>query len=340
MSIDEAVRASLPQLLRIGIAAAIIAWLLHAVGVEQIVGLVREVDVGLGAAAFAILFTACIAKAWNWRQLLIGLRLTTPDRSREVIHCYCASALLGSALPSTAGTDAVRAVYMQRILGGKVSAFAASVVVLNMLGFAASCTMGLCGLLWLNFIGHAPRFAGMAATLFAAIIAGACAAFLLLRYQRGTLLRTLKLAGRRMFWLRRPLRRFLHRLNLFGSAHTHLPPVFLTALLVQLMMAAVWETGGAALGVRLAFPFWMVFTPLVTIIALIPASVSGFGANQAAHVYLLGIVGVPAASAFVLSALYAFLNLLWNVTVGGLALMLSPGGRLRKDTGGGSGPAL
>ncbi|MGH8659766.1 MAG: lysylphosphatidylglycerol synthase transmembrane domain-containing protein [Gammaproteobacteria bacterium] len=312
---------------------AIIAWLLHAVGIEQIFGLVRHVDVGLGTAAFGILFIGSIAKAWNWCQLLVGLRLTTLARSREVIHCYCSSALLGSVVPSTAGTDAVRAVYTQRILGGKVSAFAASVVVLNMLGWAASCTMGLCGLLWLNFIGHTPCFAGVAATLFTTIIAGACAAFLLLRYQRGTVLKGLKLAGRSMFWLRRPLRRFLHRLNLFGSAHTHLAPVFLTALLVQLTEAAAWGTAGAALGVRFAFPFWMVFTPLVATIGLIPASVLGFGANQAAHVYLLGIVGVPAASAFVLSAFYAFLHLFWNVTVGGLALMLSPGGGLRKDTG-------
>jgi hypothetical protein len=81
---------------------------------------------------------------------------------------------------------------------------------------------------------------------------------------------------------------------------------------------------GRAVGVELGYLGWAVFAPLVSLLAFVPASVSGFGADQAAFVYGLGLVAVAPGAAFAASTLGSGLKLLFNLVGGGLALALQP----------------
>jgi len=66
--------------------------------------------------------------------------------------------------------------------------------------------------------------------------------------------------------------------------------------------------------------YWPIFGPLVSALALVPGSVSGFGVDQAGYVYFMGMVGVPEAQAFVASALFSLLHTCANVGIGGVFL--------------------
>ena len=46
-----------------------------------------------------------------------------------------------------------------------------------------------------------------------------------------------------------------------------------------------------SVGIDLGFLYWPIFGPLVSTVALIPASVSGFGVDQVGYVYIMGMVG-------------------------------------------------
>ena len=63
-----------------------------------------------------------LVKAWNWLLLLRGVGVRRPNQFRGVLLCYMSGGLLGSVIPSTAGTDAVRALLSHRRFGGELTA--------------------------------------------------------------------------------------------------------------------------------------------------------------------------------------------------------------------------
>ena len=99
----------------------------------------------------------------------------------------------------------------------------------------------------------------------------------------------------------------------------HFGVIFLTAVFVQGAYALVICLTGLAVDIRVPFQMWPIYQPLLATTGLIPASISGFGADQAASVYFMGLVGVPAALAFAASFLLSVLNLVISVVGGGIA---------------------
>ena len=92
-------------ILKAGIAAAIIVWLLRRAGPEVILNAIRQADLLLLSSALAVLLGYAFAKALTWWQLLRALGVRGSHEVRAVLECYFSGGLLGTVLPSTAGTD-------------------------------------------------------------------------------------------------------------------------------------------------------------------------------------------------------------------------------------------
>ena len=306
------------MLARTGLALALVAWLLWRADPHQILGTLAGVDPWRLAAALATLFSYSVLKAWNWQQLVIGLGLGRPRQFRQLLVCYFSGGLLGTVLPSTAGTDAIRAFLAQRRFGGELTAYAASVVVLNAISWMAACTLGLFAVVALSVLGTPLRVALLAAPIFCGVVVAVVSVHLLLKYRRRFWLGLLRLTPRPLLRVRRPLRRFADQLLLFERAEARFGAVFATALGTQLGVAVTLSLAGRAVGIELPFWYWMIYGPLASTVGLIPATFLGFGIDQVTAVYFLDLLGVPQARAFSASALVSLLNLLINIGVGGL----------------------
>ena len=317
--------AKFGALARVALATALVAGLLWYAGPATILDTIERADLSWLMSAFVAMVAYSSVKAWIWHRLLVGLGISRSGQFRGVVVCYCAGGFFGTILPSTAGTDAMRAVLAQRRFGGDMSSYAASVVVLNAISWLAACTMGLIAIAALSGDGI-PRLGLIAAPLFAGVIGAIVVVHLLLKHRRDwwlLLLRRMPAALRR---IRRPLRNFADRLLVFERAHVRFGPVFLMTLVAQLGVATTLLLTAAAVGIDLDVYFWLIYGPLVSTVALIPASVSGFGADQVAFVYLMGLVAVPEAQAFVASALFSILILAMNLGIGGLVFVSQPSG--------------
>ena len=140
-------RSSLSLLLRVSLAAAIVAWLVREAGWREVAATLHGVDPWLLLAAASIMALESAAKAWNWGRLLDHLGCATIHRFGLLARAYLVGSLVGSVLPSTASTDAMRGLLAQRYFGGRPTAHAAAIIICNLLGWMAGCTIAL-GCVW------------------------------------------------------------------------------------------------------------------------------------------------------------------------------------------------
>jgi uncharacterized protein (TIRG00374 family) len=316
-------RRKVGNVARVAVAMALVGGLLWHAGPRVILTTIAAADLLLLASALAVMLIYSLVKVWNWLLLLRGVGVRRPEQFKGVLICYMGGGLLGSVIPSSAGTDAARALLAHRRFGGELTAHAASVVVLNAISLLAACVLGLVavaltlgdGFQRLHFIG---------ALLFSGFIVTIVGMHMLLQHRRDWWLRLLRRLPAPLRGIRRTLRRFAGHLLVFERAHVGFAPVLANALLAQLLFAATLFLTALSVGINLDFLYWPIFGPLASTVALIPASVSGFGVDQVGYVYFLGMVDVPEAQAFVASALFSVQAICINWGLGGVVLALFP----------------
>jgi uncharacterized protein (TIRG00374 family) len=316
-------RGHLWAAIRFGIVIAIIAWIIREAGWSEIVATFRRAAPTWLLLGVAALVGETLAKGWNWARLLDSLGCSTRGRRIGLLRVYLVASLMGSVLPSTVSTDALRVVLAQRTFGGRPSSHAASIVVQNVLSWVAGCFLGLICIGVLVSRDQAPAYTVVAALLFAGVVAAGVTLHVALKYYRKWWLLTLRMVFRRRWlWLRRAARRFADALLVFERAHVRFAPRALVALLGAAFSAIVFAAVAVSVGVQVPLVVWGAIVPLSALFGLLPISVSGLGGAQAVHVFLLAPFGVAVPQAFALSALYALLNVAFTVICGALAWLV------------------
>ena len=311
--------------LRVALAAAIVWWLIRRAGWEEIVAALGHADPRfLAAAAVAISFES-LAKSWNWGRLLDGLGTSSAGRRAELWHVYMIASLVGSVLPSTASTDAMRGLFAQRLFGGRPTAHAAAIIINNLLVWIAACTLGLVCMAVLFARDQMPTYEYLAAPLFLGVVVAGVGLHVALKYYRWLWLLALRrVLRRRWYFLRRAIRRLADALLIFERAHVQFAPRAGVALFAAISSTLVFANVARAVGVELPLVAWGVIVPLVALCGLLPISIAGVGGAQAVHVLLLAPFGVSVAQAFAASALSALLNLTFIIVFGSVSWLLAP----------------
>jgi hypothetical protein len=208
-------------------------------------------------------------------------------------RAYLVAALMGMLLPSSASTDALRIVLAQRMFGGRPSMYAASIVILNVLGLISACALGLLCMGVLVAQGRAPAYSLPAAFVFVCVVVTGVGLHLGLKRYRWLLLLTLRRVGRRRWYaLRRGVRRFIDALLVFERANVRFVARALVATAAAFFSASAFQAIALAVGVDLPVQVWCAVVPLFSLFGLLPISVSGFGGAQAVHVFLLAAFAV------------------------------------------------
>jgi uncharacterized membrane protein YbhN (UPF0104 family) len=270
--------------------------------------------------AIVVVMVDGVTRAWNWTQLLRAMHVAPRVRYGTVLGIHWGGAFLGQIVPSTVGTDALRVMLATRKIGGRASAHWAALVMLNLISLTTGCAAALACALWLALFGHGQAVRPVAVVLFLGAITGAAGGYWMLRSQRGLILRILRTMRGPWRKLRRGLRRFMHRVLVFERQHVRVAPIVIIALVTLLTRASVYALVGLGVGLVLPFPAWVALVPAYMLSGLIPYSVSGYGGDQAAIVYILTGFAANAGVALAFALIVPLMSLAYNM-FGGFSVL-------------------
>ena len=308
------------RIMRIALAIGMLAFLLVKIGHARPLHRLAAANPLYIALAIAVVIIDGLIRAWNWCQLVRAMHFGRPAPYRTLLTIYWSGSFLGQFVPSTVGTDALRAMIAARNVGGHASTHGAAVVMLNLISLASGCLAGLLGAAWLAWAGRGGGLRPPAMALFAIALSAAVVGYTVLRTQRGLILRLMRRMHGRWRKLRRGLRRFMHRLLVFERYDVRATPIIAVAFLTLLTRATMYALVGLAVGVTLPFPAWVALVPAYSLSGLMPYNVSGYGGDQAAIVYILTGFGTEGGEALAFALIVPLITVTFNM-LGGLAVL-------------------
>jgi len=298
------------SLLKIVVSVALLGAMFARTGWQSVAPVLAMAQPGWLGLALGVYVLGVLVRAVRWGVLLRGLG-ASPLSIGRLTALYFVSFFFNSFLPTGIGGDVVRIAEVARTVG--MPAAASSVIADRAVGLVATSLLALVAL----------PLAGTRLNLILAWVAGAAVVgptlfFLVLRWGGVRWLAAISNAAP----LLRPLTDHpkLRQTTSALSAYT----------LRDLMLALVVSLGfsvtnvltyvciGEAVHVDLPLAYYMLVSPIITLILLVPISFNGIGTRDVAYQALFVPVGVLSGSALAMSLTYHVFNLLTAAAGGGV----------------------
>lgn len=309
---DDRKRFRLPPsvslVLRLGVSGALVAYLLTTLDTETMARFLRRAHLPLVALTLVTVMMDRALMVFRWSSLLDALGFTAP-RIR-VIKIFFLSTFFGSFLPSGVGGEAVRAVSLSRLTRKGVE----SVASVAMDRFLGLISMLLTGLIALIVFYRAYPHVGLVAAFFSLLTVVCMGIFVLLfpRWNRWLSELLTKMLPGPGPWIGR----LIEALGEYRQRGSTLWWVLALSVSVQLLRVAQAYLLSEAMGLGVAFQYFLLFVPIILMVTMLPISLGGLGTTNAAYVYLFEPVGMDPAGAFVLSVLILALGVFGNLPGG------------------------
>jgi hypothetical protein len=291
------VRKQLGNLLKIGISAGLLAWVLPRIGLNQIWREIRSAHLGWLGAAFALNVLGTALRAYRWRALLTGLGLRVPIE--RLIRLYFVGTFFNTFLPSGFGGDLVRAIEVSD--GGQHAHEAAGTVLVDRLtGILVLLALALLALPF--SLGVIPP--ALAATLTTLALGGLLGGWLL--FQRRLLNRIIdRLPERLPLGAKGQIEKLYAAVA--GAGRQAMAQALGISLLFNVLLILTNYAIARALNVEAALGHFFLFVP-PTSLALMAPTLGGLGAREWAYTELWPQVGVGPAEAGAMSLLNYAVN--------------------------------
>ena len=265
--------------------------------------------------------------AYRWVVLVRVFDGAAPLRLLSILRVFFVSTFVGTFLPASVGSDAIRA-YGLTQLQTSGAASVASVLMDRLLGVVSLLLVTVVGL---SFSGDLVRDSAVVAALVTA--AAGCGLALSAVYSE----RVAKLAGRLLSLIpidaaRRAGAHLVTAVRVYSTRHGALAIALAGSIGVQLIRIAQAYALGHSLGLTLPFTIYLAFIPLILLVMLLPISIYGLGTSQLAFAALFARAGVPAGEAVALSLLFIGLGIVGNLP-GALLYVTGEGRRPTEEIG-------
>lgn len=288
-------RRRLVTLLRFTITAALLAFILTLVDIQDVARMVSSAHVVwlVGAVLVAVADRFLMVAKWYPLLKIQNVAVSFWRAARA----YLASGVAHYFLPASVGADVLRAAVLGRA-GRFVIEVGASIVAERALGLVASALMSLVALAIAIHLGL-PVEVIFPWALFS-VVAGA--AILILPLNRRVLDgmrhgRILRRIGR----ARQYVERFADTYTIYRRRVGVLVVMGWLTVLEQLFPIAILWLLGRALGIPVGLTAVIVAVPLYLFVVRLPISFGGLGVGEGALVYLLGLFGVSPTEALTLA---------------------------------------
>jgi glycosyltransferase 2 family protein len=314
MTSPASMGSKLYKLARVLIGLALVAGLLHFVGLENVWERVRALPAGFVVLALLFYLGCQAVSTLRWRLLLSAVGVSVPYW--RLFELYMIGMFANNFLPGAVGGDVVKAVglYRDRHRGDVATA---SIIVERYLGVVGLAVIGVVAGTWasveaagdpiivITTLGTAVATASMALALWWAPLTKAV---------RSAVDRIL--SGKPRFLIHS----LLDAIRLYWDQKPALVSALLLAIAIQGAIAFYYYLTAQIVGAELPMLYLLSFLPFLTMISMLPISVGGLGVREAGMVFLFDRVGVPIADVLAVSLIVHALNTL--LSMGGGALLV------------------
>lgn len=295
--------------LKVGASVGLVWLALHDVDLGEAWRLLRGVALwALSGLALALVAKAATGVA-RWRLVLrhLGAQLSVG----RTLAILLLGAFFNQCLPSSIGGDGVR-VFQARRSGLALGVAARSVVIDRLAGLLALLVLVAVGAPMFHAWGGDVRVVTVALAIGGGGLVGLGVLAWLSRHDRP------RGEGRAA----RSLRRMGADLRALGARPGTAIPIMVWAVAFQAAQVSVAWIAALGLGVDLGPVEALVLLPAVLLVTMVPVSVAGWGVREVATVTALGVVGVPAEQAVVVSVLYGLAHLIYGLIGGAIAWLV------------------
>jgi uncharacterized protein (TIRG00374 family) len=297
---------------RFFICTALIYFVISQLDYEPLKEIFSELNLIYCLLILTTLYFQNVIKALKWHTLLAAKQIKIP--LLRIIQVDFASTFLTLFVPSSLSLDLFRAYGLGKEAIPKKHA-ASSIIVDRILSLFALLTVANLSVLFFYRLIRLPEvmyFTVSVLCLFLTVILFINSRFFdrfIQRYDQ--LIQKYKILGK--------LVELHHSIQDYRSFRKQLFVVFLLSLAMQSCRILVYYFASLAVNADVALVYLMVFTPVVMFLVMLPISLAGIGLREGSYIYLLGQIGVPASTAFAISALVSLVVVI-SILPGGLIL--------------------
>jgi glycosyltransferase 2 family protein len=307
-------KGKISTLIKAAVTALLFYLLFRKIDFHDFGAAVKNARLGFLFGSFAILWLAHYICIFRWRMLM---RPLMPVFSLiRLFQIYCIGLFFNLAFPTTVGGDVVKMYYAGRPSGLYAQSFAATFL---------DRDSGMLGMMIIACIGTFILPVTLSRIPVTLIVWASFGAFVV--------------ANIVIFMpsLHRLFTNLMHRIHLSATASrvdaisnafqimAKHPRVLLHSLMIslinQLLVCVITWVAAEGLHIHISFLFYVVFVPVVTLITMIPISLSGMGLREYAFVALFSAIGVPPATCLALALLTSVMILL-SAVPGGIVYLL------------------
>ena len=295
------------------VSVGLIALFLQSVDWQDILNAAALADVWLLVVAVCLFIMSNLLGALQWRALLNMQDVVLP--MTQIVLLYFVGVFFNNFMVGNIGGDAVRVYDLNRLTGKGISGFAATFLDRFIGLFTLSC-FSVIGFLFTPGL-WSPMLAMPILFLVMTLLGILCFGFS--RRLSGWIVE-----GPGKFlpgWVLKLAKDIRESFLLYRHAYKLLARVGFIACGVQICRVAVYFTVGLALGQTISFVPYLVFIPLIAIVAAVPISFGGIGVRENMGALLFARVGVEPATGLTLRLLGYLAGILASL-IGGVGFVL------------------
>ncbi len=273
---------------KILISVTLIVWLLHRIGVQNILKQLQTADVRWIVVAIFTFAISNVLGAVQWYLLIRSQHVKIS--LGHAISYYHVGLFFNNFLIGYVGGDAFR-IYDIRRYSGDTTAAVSTVVFDRFVGFLMLTSIAMTvSLIWIH------QLASLNTVYFIAFILLGWILMLFLLFNQK--------AGKRIGRLFRPVVPGLLQakilaiymaLNQFRNNRLMLVQVLAISLVVQLLRVLVHYWAALAVGVSTSIFYFLIFVPIIALFASLPISFGGIGVREQSGVAVFSTIGVLAS---------------------------------------------
>jgi uncharacterized protein (TIRG00374 family) len=266
----------------------------------------------LGCAALSVL--GYVLSAIRWRGLLLAEGIALPLTRLTLV--YFQASFFNLFLPTLIGGDIVRGVSIYRLTGGHPASLA-SILVDRLAGFTALIGIALAAV----FLAHAliPDVQVTGMVLAVTVAFALLVAVLMNARLMGGVRGLLWMAGLGRFEAK--VEGLVDALHRYRTHRRALVVALAYSVFLQGLIIVTYYLVGRGLGLPVPLPYFFVYVPLITVIAMLPVSVAGLGVRESSTVFFFGRIGVEPATALSMSLVWFALSVIVSA-LGGFAFLV------------------
>ncbi len=288
--------------------------MISKVDYEPLKAILRDLRLEFCLAIIGVLYVQDFIKALKWHTLLLAKNINLSIL--RIIQVDFASTFLSLFVPSTISLDLFRAYGLSKEVASKKQA-ASSIIVDRALSlFALIVVANVSVVLFYKTIAVPEVAYTSTSTLvgFVAVVLIIDSRFVirfLSRYE----------ATIKKYKILQKLGELRESINEYKLHKSKLVKVFLLSVAMQTLRIVVYYLASLAVNANIPFQYFMIFTPIVMFLVMLPISLAGIGLRESSFVYFFTKVGVLGTIAFAIPALVSLMVVI-SVLPGGVIVAL------------------